>query len=204
MGNASSIQSCLPSEDMSQLCDASGLTSDEIEVSFKYFGEHWRNEGLLSGKQVDVGKSLRETMVSLDSFTADPNVYTNSLLMVLLPAFCIDKKLSSVELCRLLGTTRPDTGGKTIDAKASALFKAIASKDGQVTEKELARFYKRMLNGSYTDQELVQNAKTQIRRFSRNIEPYTLNNQQFVAFCSTETNKPAFLLQMTMNINLDR
>ena len=104
---------------MSQLCDASGLTSDEIEVSFKYVGEHWRNEGLLSGKQVDVGKSLRETMVSLDSFTADPNVYTNSLLMVLLPAFCTDKKLSFVELCRLLGTTRPDTGGKTIDAKAA-------------------------------------------------------------------------------------
>ena len=48
-------------------------------------------------------------------------------------------------------------------------------------QKYWSTYFSAKLNGSYTDQELVQNAKTQIRRFLRNIEPYTLDNQQFVA-----------------------
>ena len=53
--------------------------TDEIELSYKYFGEHWRNEGLLSGKQVDVGKSLRETMHSVDKCSKPAALIENEI-----------------------------------------------------------------------------------------------------------------------------
>ena len=62
----------------------------------------------------------------------DPNVYTNKLLMILLPAFSEDKdktmKLSFVDFCRLLGTVRPDTENKTIDAKDAGVAKKSKKK----------------------------------------------------------------------------